>query len=76
MKKMWSFSSKSSSPPFLWSFGLVLLCSVLSVAKPARLVTGLDGDCCQLVVTAQCPFCNGSLFGELLWGKEGLGIYN
>lgn len=76
MKKMQSFSSKSSSPPFLWSFGLVLLCSVPSVARMAWLVTGLDGDCCQLVVKAQWLFCFGSCFGELLGGKEGLGIYN
>ena len=70
------FLIQELKPPFLWSFGLVLLCSVPSVARMAWLVTGLDGDCCQLVVKAQCPFCFGSWFGELLWEKEVLGIYN
>lgn len=76
MKMMQSFSSKSSSPPFLWSFGLVLLCSVPPVARMAWPVTGLDGDCCQRVGKAQRPFCFGSCLGELLWGKKVLGIYN
>jgi len=43
VKKMPSFSSKSSRPPFLWSFGLVSLCSVPSVARMAWLVAGLGG---------------------------------
>lgn len=54
------------SPPFLWSFGLVLLFSVTSVA---RMVVGLDRGCCQTDGRA-ATLCFGLCFWALLRGKE------
>lgn len=76
MKKMQNFSSKSSSPPFLWSLGLVLLRSVPPVSRRAWPVTGLDGDCLQRGWRRSSPAALAPGFWELLWGKEVLGIYD
>lgn len=63
---------RARSPLFLWSFGLVLLCSVPSFA---RMAPGVDGASCQLAGKAG-SLCLGSCLWALLWGNEALGMYN